>query len=132
VTVVAIPGVNASTGQLLLSDNGLDLRQWLHAKGCGAWLGLAPHHAISGENVWRRRTLKTCNCADQALPLAAQAAIVATAHTFARMVYYRLTHRIPYRDLSAADYEQHIRGQDLASLRKNAVGHGLTLVESPA
>jgi hypothetical protein len=43
-----------------------------------------------------------------------------------------LTHRIPFRDLSAEDYEQRARERDLANLRKRAATLGLTLVESPA
>ena len=81
----------------------------------------------------RRSTLKTRNRAGQALRLAAQAvsrshnslgafylcmqarlgpkaAIVATAHKLARIVYHLLRHRLPFRDFSAADYERRARG----------------------
>jgi transposase len=39
VDLVAIPGLNASTVQTLLSDIGLDLRKWPSAKAFCAWLG---------------------------------------------------------------------------------------------
>ena len=120
-----------------------------------SWLGLAPRHEISGGKVLRRSTLKTCNRAGQAFRLAAQAvrrsrnslgafyrsmrarlgpqsAIVATAHKLARIVYYLLIHRIPFRDLSAADYEHRARERDIVALRKKTTRLGLTLVESPA
>jgi transposase len=61
-----------------------------------------------------------------------KAAIVATAHTIARIVYSLLTHRTPYRDLSAAAYERPTRDRDVAALRKKAARFGFTLVESPA
>jgi hypothetical protein len=61
-----------------------------------------------------------------------KAAIVATAHKIARIVYHLLTHRTPCRDLRAEDYEQRARERDLAHLRKRAAKLGLTLVESPA
>ncbi len=48
VDVVAIPGRHASTVQTILSESGLDLRKWPSATACCAWLGLAPHHEISG------------------------------------------------------------------------------------
>ena len=103
----------------------------------------------------RRGTLKTRNRAGQALRLAAQAvsrshhslgafyrrmrarlgpqsAIVATAHKLARIVYHLLRHRTPFRDISAAEYEQQAREQDIAALRNKATRLGLTLVESPA
>lgn len=59
--VVAIPGMNASTVQTLLSEVGLDLRKWPKAKAFCAWLGLAPRHEILGGKVCRRRMLKTHN-----------------------------------------------------------------------
>ncbi len=64
--------------------------------------------------------------------LGPQLAIVATAHKIARIVYHLLTHRTPYRDLSAAEYEQRARKREIATLRKKATRLGLTLVESLA
>jgi hypothetical protein len=155
VDLVAIPGLHASTGPTILAEIGLDLRRWPNAKAFCSWLGLAPHHEISGGKILRRSTLKTCNRAGQAFRLAAQAvsrrhnglgayyrrmrarlgpkaAIVATAHKIARIVYHLLTHRTPFRDLSAEDYAQRARERELANLRKRAAKLGLTLVESPA
>jgi transposase len=141
--------------QTILSEIGLDLRKWPHAKAFCAWLGLAPRHEISGGKVLRRSTPKTRNRAGQAFRLAAQAvsrsrnglgaycrrmraglgpksAIVATAHKIARIVYCLLTHRTPFRDLSAEDYEQRARERELAALRHKASRLGLALVESQA
>ena len=155
VDLVAIPGLNASTVQTILSEIGLDLRKWPNAKAFCAWLGLAPRHEISGGKILRRSTLKTRNRAGQAFRLAApavsrsqnslgafyrrmrarlgpQSAIVATAHKIARIVYHLLTHRTPYRDLGAQDYERRARERDLANLRQRAAKLGLTLVELPA
>jgi transposase len=153
VDLVAIPGLNASTAQTLLSEIGLDMQQWPNAKAFCAWLGLAPRHEISGGKVLRRATLKTHNRAGQALRLAAQAvsrshngvgafyrcmrarpgtqsAIVATAHKLARIAYHLLTHRTPFHDLSATEYERRTRDRDIAVLRNKAAELGLTLVES--
>jgi transposase len=139
----------------MLSEIGLDLRKWPDAKAFCSWLGLAPHHEISGGKILRRSTLKPRNRAGQAFRLAAHAvsrsqnslgafyrrmrarlgptsAIVATAHNIARIVYDLLTHRTPFRDLSAAEYEQRTRDRDIAALRKKATRFGFTLVESPA
>jgi transposase len=73
VDLVAIPGLNASTVQTILSEIGLDLRKWPTAKAFCSWLGLAPHHEISGGKILRWSTLKTRNRAGQAFRLAAQA-----------------------------------------------------------
>jgi transposase len=155
VDLVAIPGLNASTVQTILSEIGLDLRKWPSAKAFCSWLGLAPHHEISGGKILRRSTLNTHNRAGQAFRLAAQAvsrshnscgafyrrmrarvgpksAIVATAHKIARIVYHLLSHRTPYRDLPAAEYEQRAREREIAAVRKKAARLGLTLMESPA
>jgi transposase len=155
VDLVAIPGLHASTVHTILSDIGLAPRKWPHAKAFCSWLGLAPHHEISGGKILRRSPLKTRNRAGQAFRLAAQAvsrshnglgaydrrrrarqgakvAIIATAHTIARIVYHLLIHRPPCRDLSAEDDERRARERDRAILRTRAATLGLTLVESPA
>lgn len=64
--------------------------------------------------------------------LGPQAAIVATAHTIARMVSHMRTHRTPYRDLSPEDYAQRARERDIANLRKKAANLGFALVDVPA
>jgi transposase len=155
VDLIAIPGLHASTVQTILSEIGLDLHKWPHMKAFCSWLGLAPRHEISGGKIVRRSTLKTRHRAGQAFRLAAQAvsrshhslgayyrrmrarlgpkaAIVATAHKLARIVYHLLTHRTPYRDRSAEDYEQQARQREIVTLRKKAAKLGLALVESPA
>jgi transposase len=73
VALVAIPGLHAGTGPTILSDIGLDLRRWPNAKAFCSWLGLAPHHEISGGKILRRSTLQTRNRAGQAFRLAAPA-----------------------------------------------------------
>jgi hypothetical protein len=61
-----------------------------------------------------------------------KSAIVATVQKIARIVYHLLTHRTPYQDLSAAEYEPRTRDWDIAALREKATRFGFTLVESPA
>jgi transposase len=73
VDLVAIPGLNASTVPTLLSEIGLDPRKWPHAKAVCSWLGLAPHHEISGGKIVRRSTRKTRDRTGQTFRLAAQA-----------------------------------------------------------
>lgn len=155
VDLVAISGLNESTGQTIVSEIGPDMSQWPSEKQFCSWLGLAPHHDISGGKVLRSRTLKTHNRAGQAFRLAAQAvsrspsgfgafyrrmrarlgpkaAIVATAHKIARTFYHMLKHRTPFRDMSAEEYEKRARERELAHLRKKAAKLGLALVELSA
>ena len=56
--------------------------------------------------------------------LGPKAAIVAPAHKLARMVYHLRRHRIPCRDLSAADDEQQAREREIATLRNKAMRLG--------
>lgn len=156
VDLVAISGLNASTVQTILSEIGTDMRKWPTVKHFCAWLGLAPHHDISGGKVLRSRILKTHNRAGQAFRLAAQSAsrsprtgygafyrrmrgrlgpaqaIVATAHRIARAFYHMLKYRESFHDLSAVEYEQRAREREIANLSKKAKRLGLTLVEQPA
>jgi hypothetical protein len=64
--------------------------------------------------------------------LGSKAAIMATAHTIACILCHRLTHRTPFRDRSAEDYEQPTQGRDSVPLRIKAATLGLPLVESRA
>lgn len=155
VALVAIPGLHASPVQTIPSGIGLDLRTWPNAQAFCSWVGLAPHQEISGGKLLRRRTLQTRNRAGQACRLAAPAvsrspnglgafsrrlrarvgppsALVATAHTIARLVYDLLPQRTPFRDLSAAAYERRTRAREIAAWRNKATRCGFTLVESTA
>jgi transposase len=152
VDLVAITGLNASTVQTILAEVGTDLQAFPTSKHFCAWLGLAPHHDISGGKVLRSHTLKTGNRAGQAFRLAAQSvsrsphtefgafyrkmkvrvgpqkAIVATAHKIARAFYHMLTRRTPFRSLSADEYEQRDRAREIARLQKRAAKLGCELV----
>jgi transposase len=126
-----------------------------NAKAFCSWLGLAPHHEISNGKVLRRSTRKTRSRVGQAFRLAAhavsrrhnglgafyrrmwtrlgpKAALMATAHKIAGIVYHLRTHRTPFRDLSAEDYEQRAQERELANRRQRAAELGLTPVETPA
>ena len=155
VDLVAISGLNESTVQTILSEIGTDMSKWPSVKHFCAWLGLAPHHDISGGKVLRSRVLKTHNRAGQAFRLAAQSAsrsprtsygafyrrlcgrlgpaqaIVATAHKIARAFYHMLKYRVAFLDLSAQEYELRSRDRELANLRKKAARLGMSLVEQP-
>lgn len=152
VDLVAISGLNASTVQTIISEIGTTLKAFPSEKQFCAWLGLAPHHDISGGKVLRSHTLKTGNRAGQAFRLAAQSvsrsprtalgayyrkmkarvgpqkAIVATAHKIARTFYHMLTERTPFRDISAEEYEKRDRAREIARLQKKAAKLGCELV----
>lgn len=155
IDLTAVNGLEASTAQTLLSEIGTDMSQWPTEKHFASWLGLAPHNDISGGKVLRSHPLKVRSRAAQALRLAAQAlgrtqtalgayyrrrrarqgpqaAITATAHKLARIVYHLLTHREPYHPLSPEAYDHHLRQRELALLKRKAARLGFTLLPQPA
>ena len=155
IDLTAVHGLEASTAQTLLSEIGTDMSPWPTEKHFASWLGLAPHNDISGGKVLRSHPLKVRNRAAQALRLAAQAlgrtqtalgayyrrrrarqgpkaAVTATAHKLARIIYHLLKHRDPYHPLSPEAYEHHLRQRELALLKRKAARLGFTLLPRPA
>lgn len=151
VDLVGMMGISASIAQTVISEIGTDMTPWANEKHFASWLGLAPHHEISGGKVLRNRTLKVKNRAAQAFRQAAQSvarshsalgayyrrqrarlgeaqAIVATAHKIARTVYHLLKHREAFIPESAADYEARLHQRELAHLKRKAAKLGLSLV----
>lgn len=151
VDLVAVDGISESLALTILSEIGTDMSKWPTVKQFASWLGLAPHHDISGGKVLRSRTLPTHNRAGQAFrqaaisvarspsafgafyrrkraqagPLFAQ---VATAHKIARTVYHLLKSRSHYIDIGADAYDQQRHERDIAFLRKKALRLGFILV----
>ncbi len=151
VDLVGVMGLSASTVQTLLSEIGTDMSRFPSEKHLASWLGLAPHHEISGGKILRNGTLKGNHRAAQAFRQAAQSvarshsalgayyrrqrtrlgeaqAIMATAHKIARTVYHLLKHREAFIPESAADYEARLQQRELAQLKRKAAKLGLSLV----
>ena len=59
-------------------------------------------------------------------------AITATAHKLARIIYYMLKERQPYRDPGEGYYEQQYQERLLKKLKRQAAELGLQLVPQPA
>jgi transposase len=155
VDLVALKGISASLAQTIISEVGTDMSRFPTEKHFCSWLGLTPHHEISGGKVLRNHTLKTDNRAGQAFRQAATCvmrsdstfgafyrrktaqlgpmqALVATAHKIARTVYHLLKDKTPYQDSGAEAYEQKAKERDLAHLRKKAAKLGYTLTATEA
>jgi transposase len=154
VDLVAIPGLNETTVQIIVSETGPDLGAFPTSKDFCSWTGLAPHNDVSGGKQLRSHTLKTNNRVGQAFRMAAQSvaksrksafgayyrrmrarhgpkqAIVATAHKIARTYYYMLKHRVPFHDLGGEAYERLAQERERKNLEKRAARLGLTLSEA--
>lgn len=59
--------------------------------------------------------------------LGTPAAITATAHKLARIIYFMLKHRVPYHDFGADSYEQQYRERVLRNLNRRAASLGFRL-----
>jgi transposase len=155
VDLTAIEGIESRTAMILFSEIGSDMSPWPTEKHFCSWLGLCPHHRITGGKVLSSRVRPGPNRAAQALRLAARSlhasksalgaffrrlksrlgaaqAIVATAHKLARLVYSLLKHGTAYVQQGLDAYEQKYRQRSAAALARRARELGYELVPAKA
>jgi transposase len=155
VDLTAMEGIDEPTALTIISEIGLDMGRWPTVKHFASWLGLCPHHRVSGGKVLSRGTKPCANRVATALRLAASClqrsqsalgaffrrmkarlgtpkAITATAHKLARLLYTLLKHGTVYVRQSLADYEQSYRDRMVQSLTRRAKALGYALVQTPA
>jgi transposase len=150
VDLTQIDGVDELTIQKVLSETGTDMSRWPTVKHFAAWLHLCPNNQITGGKVQQRGVQPTQNHATTALRVAASslahsnsalgayyrrmrarlgapAAITATAHKLARIIYAMLKQRTPYTDAGADYYEQQYRERLVRNLNRQAYKLGFRL-----
>ena len=150
VDLTQVDGLDTMTVQTILSEIGTDMSPWPTVKHFTSWLRLAPNNKVTGGRVRSRRTQPTQNRASTAFRIAAQSlarsdsalgafyrrmrarhgapkAVTATAHKLARIVYFMLKRREPYRDPGADYYEEQHRARVIRSLQRRAAKLGMQL-----
>ena len=150
VDLTQIDGVDELTIQKVLSEIGTDLSKWPTEKHFASWLRLCPNNKITGGKIKQRGVQPTTNRASTALRVAAAslkhsdsalgayyrrirarsgapAAVTATAHKLARIIYAMLKERKPYHDVGADYYEQQYRDRVLRNLSRQAAKLGFRL-----
>ena len=150
VDLTQIDGVDELTIQKVLSETGTDMSKWPTVKHFTSWLRLCPNNKITGGKVKKRGVQPTTNRASTALRVAAAslknsdsalgayfrrmrtrlgtpAAVTATAHKLARIIYFMLKERKPYHDYGADYYEQQHRERVLRNLSRRASKLGFRL-----
>lgn len=155
VDLTQIDGLDALSVQTILSEVGPDMSPWPTVKHFTSWLRLAPNNRITGGRIKGRSSGKTDNRAATAFRVAAQSlarsdcalgafyrrirakhgaptAIVATAHKLARIFYFMLKRREPYRGGSSSDYELQHQEQTIRFLQRKAAKLGFQLVSLEA
>ena len=153
--LTAIEGIGVQTAQVILSEIGTDMSRWPRTKNFTSWLGLCPDNRISGGKVLSCHTRRVINPVADALRMAATtlersqtalgayyrrmksrlgpaAAITATAHKLARLIYHLLKYGESYVRQGVEMYEQKYRQRLLHNLKKNAatLGFELTLKQA--
>jgi transposase len=150
-----IEGVSELTALTVISEIGPGVSRFATGKKFCSWLGLCPNWKKTGGRVKSSRTRRGVNRAAQALRLAAQslhhskgalggflrrmkgrlgaqAAVTATAHKLARIVYLALKHGMTYVRQGQEEYEAQMKEKQVQALRRKARQLGLEVVEKTA
>jgi transposase len=151
IDLTAIEGIDENTALVLLSEIGTDMSRWPTEKHFASWLGLCPHHKISGGKVLSRKVRPSTNRAATALRLAAHClhrshsalgaffrrlkarlgapkAITATAHKLARLLYRLLRYGEAYVTQGMEEYERAYRERTIRNLARKAKALGYKLL----
>jgi transposase len=151
VDLTAAHGLRVLSVLVILSEIGVDMSHWRNDKAFASWLGLCPNNKISGGRVLSSQTRKVVNRAATALRMAAvglaetdtwvgsfhrrmrsrlgpAAAVTATAHKIALVVYHLLSKREQFVDRDLALYEQRVNRQRVSRLKHQAARLGFKLV----
>jgi transposase len=151
VDLTGIEGIGVLTALIVLTEVGPDVSRFRSEKHFCSWLGLCPDNRISGGKVLSCRTRRVINRVSDAFRLAASsldrsqtalggyarrmkghlgaaAAITATAHKLARIVYRLLKHGEAYVRQGLDDYEKKFAARKRAALEKTARAMGFELI----
>jgi transposase len=147
-----IEGISDLTALTVISEIGPGVSQFATGKKFCSWLGLCPNWKKTGGRVRSSRTRRGVNRAAQALRMAAQslhhsqgalggflrrmkgrlgaqAAVTATAHKLARIVYLALKHGMRYMRHSQEEYETQMKDKQIKALKRKARQLGLEVIE---
>jgi hypothetical protein len=151
VDLTLIDGIDVGTALVILSEIGVDVSRFPTEKHFASWLRLCPHFEESNQARKKGSKRKGKNRVAQALRMAAQAvsrmkiplalfyqrirgrlggkaAITATAHKLALLVYRLLKNGVEYVRQSVEEYAAKMRDQAERSLRRKAALLGFDVV----
>lgn len=154
VDLLEVPSLGTLTIHTLFTEIGRDLSAFPSDKHFASWLGLCPGNKISGGKVLSSRTRQVRNRAAQALRMAVAslrnsrcglgdylrrmcarmdkaAAITATAHKLARIIYHLLTTGERYDESVFEQDQERARQRRERRLRRDATALGYQLVPQP-
>jgi transposase len=154
VDLTQVIGLNVLSVLIILSEIGLDMSRWRHAKAFCAWLGLCPGNKISGGRVLDSRTAHVVNRVATLLKTLAPSigktdtwlgifhrrmrarlgpagANTATARKLASMIYHLLKYQEDYIEVDHLLFLVRIHKQRVGRLRKLAEELGMEVIEKP-
>jgi hypothetical protein len=149
-----LDGLDGYSVLKLIAEIGTDMSRWPTVKHFTSWLSLCPGNKVSGGRRLSSRTRKSANRAAAILRqavnglhhspsalgaflrrmkarLGGPAAITATAHKLAKLVYNILKHGWTFEDKGQDWYEQQFRERILNSLQRKAKQLGYQLTPTP-
>jgi transposase len=155
VDLTQVPGFQAATGLIVLTEIGADLHHWKTAKHFSSWLGLAPNKKASGGKLKSSETKPVQSRAARAFRQAAQAlsrsqsylgafyrrmrarlgaakAITAAARKLAVIFYTMVTEGKAYHELGEDYYLTQQQQRNLKKLRRQATLLGYELISTSA
>jgi hypothetical protein len=147
-----IEGVSELTALTVITEIGPGVSRFATVKKFCSWLGLCPNWKKTGGRVKSSRKRRGVNRAALALRLAAQslhhsqgalggflrrmkgrlggqAAVTATAHKLARIVYLALKHGMTYVRQSQEEYQAQMQEKQIKALKRKARQLGLEVNE---
>jgi transposase len=151
VDLTQVPGINALTAQVILTEVGPTLTKFPTSAAFCSWLRLCPEPRISGGQVLSSRTRPTKNRLALALRLAAHAlhqsqtflgdywrrmkarfgppkAITAVAHKLARIIYHMIMGQQEYNATIFEEQERRVQDRKRKKLAAQAREMGFQLV----
>jgi hypothetical protein len=161
VDLTQVDGLNSSTVQDIITDIGTDMSKWPTSKHFCSWLKLSPENKKTGRRldslsgkVFYSSTKKTKNRANKALRMAAfalanaqwalgafyrrvrakhggPAAITATAHKLAGIIYKMLTDKVDFIELGPDYYDEKFKSRIIHNLMYKAKSLGYQLLPLP-
>ena len=152
VDLTAIPGIEATSALKIISEVGLDLKQWKNSKHFASWLGLCPGNKVSGGKRLGGKSKRSANYAASTLRMAASTlhrsksalgaffrrlkarlgapkATTAAAHKLATIIYKMIIDGKEYNEIGQEYYEQQYRSRVIKNLSFRAKTLGFELTE---
>ena len=150
VDLTDVPGISTITAHTILMEVGPDMSRFRNASAFASWLGLCPEKQVGGGKVLSTRSRKVKNRAAIALRLGAHclyrarnylgefhrkmkwrlgapAAVTATAHKLARIVYHMLSTKDPYSESVLVQCDRQASTRAEIHLRRQAANLGFQL-----